>query len=252
MAYYKTKSSLLSLQKNLQMKKISILLIISLFIGNSVYSQGLSESIKKKFTVGADVFTDIWVGAPDNIDLRTIQQGATVFGMFNFPLGGEESLTTFSIGLGVRSHNMYSNSRIDDIKADTINFTPIPDDVIYQRSKVNLVYLDLPVELKLRFKNGFKTTIGFKAGWAIDSKEKYVGDRYEEYYGNQYDYTNRVGVNETTKDIRQLEKFSYGPTLRIGYKFISVYGYYQISSVFKRNLGPDMAPISIGLTITPF
>lgn len=234
------------------MKRLSILLIIAVFIGNNIYSQGLTESVKKKFTIGADVFTDIWVDAPDNIDLRTIHQGATAFGMFNFQLGGEESMTTFSIGLGVRSHNMYSNSRIDDIKADTINFTPIPDDVVYKRSKVNIVYLDLPVELKFKFESGFKATVGFKAGWLIDSKEKYVGDRYEEYYGNQYTYERRVGVKEKIKDIRQLENFSYGPTLRVGYKFISLYGYYQISSVFKRNLGPDMAPISIGLTITPF
>lgn len=234
------------------MKKILILLIITVFVSNLSYSQGLSESVKKKFTVGVDIFTDIWQGAPDDIDLRTIHQGATAFGMFNFQLGGEESMTSFSIGLGIRSHNMYSNSRIDDIKADTIHFTPIPDDVVYKRSKVNLVYLDLPVEFKLRFESGFKATIGFKAGWEIDSKEKYVGDRYEEYYGNQYTYERRIGVKDKTKELRQLENFTYGPTLRLGYKFISLYGYYQISSVFKRNLGPDMAPISIGLTITPF
>jgi len=233
------------------MKKILLLSIITIFLGQNSFSQGLSESLKKKFTVGVDLFTDIWQGAPDDIDLRTIHQGATVFGMFNFQLGGEESLTSFSLGLGIRNHNMYSNSRIDDIHADTLNFTPIPSDVIYKRSKINLVYLDLPMEFKLRFKNGFKVTPGFKVGWIIDSKEKYVGDRYEEYHGSQYD-DRLVGVTEKTKDIRHLENFTYGPTLRVGYKFISIYGYYQISSVFKRNLGPDLAPISIGLTITPF
>ena len=234
------------------MKKIPILLIIIIFIGHSAYSQGLSESIKKKFTVGVDVFTDIWQGAPDDIDLRTIHQGATAFGMFNFLLGGDESMTSFSIGLGIRNHNMYSNSRIDDIKGDTINFTAIPDDVVYKRSKINLVYLDLPVEFKIRFESGFKVTVGFKAGWIIDSKEKYVGDRYEEYYGDQFDYERRVGVKEKTKEIRHLENFSYGPTLRVGYKFVSLYSYYQISDVFKRRLGPPVHPISVGLTITPF
>lgn len=234
------------------MKKISLLLIIALFIGHSTYSQGLSESIKKKFTIGADVFTDIWIDTPDNIDLRTINQGATVFGMFNYQLGKKDGLTTFSVGVAIRNHNMYSNSRIDDIKADTINFTPIPDNVTYKRSKINLVYIDIPIEFKFKLENGFKAVVGFKVGWAINSKEKYVGDRYEEYYGNQYDYTNKIGVKEKTKKIRQLEEFAYGPTLRLGYKFITVYGYYQISSIFKRNLGPDTMPISVGLTITPF
>jgi hypothetical protein len=222
------------------MKKLVLLLIVSVFIGQNSYSQGLSEAVKKKFTVGADFFTDIWQGAPSDIDLRTIHQGATAFGMFNFQLG--ESLTSFSVGLGIRNHNMYSNSRIDDVKADTIHFTAIPDGVIYRRSKINIVYLDLPVEFKVRFDNGFKVTVGFKAGWKIDSKEKYFGDRYDV----------RIGVKEKSKDIRQLEGFSYGPTLRIGYKFISLYSYYQISDVFKRNVGPELRPISVGLTITPF
>ena len=231
------------------MKKIPILLIIAVLFGQLSYSQGISESIKKKFTVGVDVFTDIWQGAPDDIDLRTIHQGATAFGMFNFQLG--EGLTSFSVGLGIRNHNMYSNSRIDNIKADTIHFTAVPNDVVYKKSKVNLVYLDLPVEFKIRFESGFKLTVGFKAGWSIDSKEKYKGDRYEEYHGSQFN-GQRVGVMEKTKDIRHVETFSYGPTFRIGYKFVSLYGYYQISDVFKRNLGPAMHPISIGLTITPF
>lgn len=228
------------------MKKIIILLIITVFVSNISYSQGLSESVKKKFTVGVDVFTDIWLGAPDDIDLRTIHQGATAFGMFNFLLGGEESMTSFSIGLGIRNHNMYSNSRIDDIKADTINFTVIPGDADYKRSKINLVYLDLPVEFKMRFENGFKVTAGFKVGWIIDSKEKYVGDRYTTTA------TTTIGVIEKDKRIWHLESISYGPTLRFGYKFISLYGYYQISNAFKRNLGPALHPISIGLTITPF
>lgn len=209
-------------------------------MGQYAQSQGLSESIKKKFTIGADVYTDIWQGLPDGVESRTINQGATAFGMFNFQLG--ESITSFSIGLGIRNHNLYTNSKIDDFRGDTIVLTPIPDDVDYKRSKINLVYLDVPAEFKIRMENGFKVTVGFKVGWLIDSKEKYVGD----IYGST------LGVKEKSKKIWHTESISYGPTFRIGYKFISLYGYYQISDVFKRNLGPEVAPISIGLTITPF
>lgn len=209
-------------------------------MGQYTQAQGLSESIKKKFTVGADVYTDIWQGLPDGVESRTINQGATAFGMFNFQLG--ESITSFSIGLGIRNHNLYTNSKIDDFRGDTIVLTPIPDDVDYKRSKINLVYLDVPAEFKIRMENGFKVTVGFKVGWLIDSKEKYVGD----IYGTT------KGVKEKSKKIWHTESISYGPTFRVGYKFISLYGYYQISDAFKRNLGPEVAPISIGLTITPF
>ena len=222
------------------MKKSILILIVAIFIGQSSFSQGLSESVKKKFTIGADFFTDIWYGVPDGVDTRTINQGATVFGMLNFPLG--EGMTSFSIGLGIRNHNMYSDSRIMDVKADTITFTQIHDGVSYRRSKVNLVYLDLPVEFKIRFNSGFKVTVGFKAGWNIDSKTKYYGD----------DFDAPIGRKVKSKSIRHLESFSYGPTLRIGYKFVSLYSYYQISDAFTRNLGPELRPFSIGLTITPF
>ena len=228
------------MQKIYRMKKISLLFLIAILTSQFAFSQGVPETVKKKFTIGADVFTDIWQGVPDSLGLRTINQGANVFGMFNFDLGN--GMTSFSIGLGIRNHNMYTSSRIDDVKGDTINFIPIPDGVIWRRSKINLVYLDLPVEFKIRFDNGMKLTVGAKAGWIIDSKEKYYGDRW----------TERVGVTEKRKDIRQLENFTYGPTFRIGYKFISLYGYYQISDVFKKGLAPEIRPISVGLTITPF
>ena len=79
-------------------------------------------------------------------------------------------------------------------------------------------------------------------GYLIDSKQKYKGDRYDE----------AVMVKEKTKTIRQLEDWSYGFTLRVGYKFVSLYGYYQISNIFQRGKGPEMNPISVGITITPF
>jgi hypothetical protein len=231
------------------MKKVHIFLVTILLISFSfeAVSQVISESAKRKFTVGVDVFTDIWLYdiTPPYMDqffeLRTIQQGATAFMQYNMQIGNQE-LATFAFGLGIRNHNMYSNSVIEDIKADTIKFVSIPSSVEYRKSKVNLTYLDLPLEIKLRWKNGFKLVPGFKVGYLIDSKQKYKGDRYDE----------EIMVKEKTKTIRQIEDWSYGFTLRIGYKVASLYGYYQISDIFQNEKGPEMSPISIGITITPF
>ena len=231
------------------MKKphIFFVAILLLIFSYDSFSQVISESAKRKFTVGADIFTDIWLYSIDplymdsDFELRTIQQGATAFIQYNMQMGDKE-LVSFSFGLGIRNHNMYSNSVLHDIKADTIKFTSIPNSAEYRKSKVNLVYLDLPIELKLRWKNGFKLVPGFKVGYLIDSKQKYKGDRFDE----------AIMVKEKTKTIRQLEDWSYGFTLRVGYKFVSLYGYYQISNIFQRGKGPEMNPISVGITITPF
>lgn len=231
------------------MKKVHLFLVSILLMSFSfeAVSQVISESAKRKFTVGVDVFTDIWMYdinplyMDQSFELRTIQQGATAFIQYNMPIG-KQQLASFAVGLGIRNHNMYSNSVIEDVKADTIKFVGIPSGVDYRKSKVNLTYLDLPIEIKLRWKNGFKLVPGFKVGYRIDSKQKYKGDRFDE----------EVMVKEKTKTIRQTEDWSYGFTMRIGYKVVSLYGYYQISNIFEKEKGPEMSPISVGITITPF
>lgn len=224
------------------MKKIQFIIGLVLFsmLSGSLSAQIVSESAKRKITVGVDIFTDIWLNQPGGFDLRTIHQGATGFAMYNFQLA--ESKSDLSIGLGIRNHNIYTNARVDNVKGDTITMVPIPANVKYKRSKINLVYLDLPMEYKYRMNNGFKLGVGFKVGYLIDSKEKYVGSLV----------AGGPTVKIKNKGVKQLETYTYGPTLRIGYKSFNLFGYYQISNFFKHGLGPELAPLSIGLTITPF
>ncbi len=233
------------------MKKLLFPLIAFLIfvMASQSYGQMLSESAKRKITVGADIFTDIWQYSIDGTFLpsgfknRTINQGTNVFIMYNLAIG--ETLHSFSIGVGIGNHNMYSNSRVEDVKGDSIIFNLIPDKgpdkIDYRRSKINLTYVELPVEFKFRFKSGFKFSAGFKAGYLIDSKEKYVGTRPDGTW-----------EKVKNKDINYLQDFAFGATLRVGYKFITAFGYYQITKVFEVSRGPELSPFSVGITITPF
>lgn len=233
------------------MKKLSILIIllVALLTVQEVNAQVLSETAKQKVTVGVDLFTDIWLYddfdplLPPSFTFRTINQGVTVFVMYNFQIA--QSLNSFSIGLDIRNHNMYSNSVIKDIKADSIIYELITKD--YRRSKVNVTYIDLPVELKLRNDKGFKLGVGLKVGYKIGSKEKYVGNRTVP--GVPTDNTN---VNIKSAKIAQLEDWVFGATLRIGYKWFSAFGYYQFTPIYIQGRGPKLTPISVGITITPF
>jgi hypothetical protein len=219
------------------MRKTS-LLIVALLLFSIAQAQVISNN-SKAFTVGFDLFTDIWLSPPSDMKARTINQGFNVFATYNFALS-EKSPHTFSIGLGLRTHNLFSDNIIRDIHADTISFTKIDQE--YKRSKMNLVYLEVPMELRFRFNNAWKLGIGFKASMEMDSKLKYLGRLVE----------NGPSVKMKEKDINQLEKYTFGPTLRFGYKWISVFGFYQISSVFEPDLGPKLAPVSVGITLSPF
>ena len=77
----------------------------------------------------------------------------------------------------------------------------------------------------------------------MSSKDKYVGDQPGEAKGKTM--IKRKTLNHT-------EDWAYGFTLRFGYKSFNLFGYYQLSNIFKKGRGPQMYPISVGLTITPF
>ncbi|MFA8449127.1 MAG: outer membrane beta-barrel protein [Bacteroidales bacterium] len=232
--------------------------ILSLFIGllilSSSYAQqdNVLKDTKKKFSIGVDVFTDLWQisGDPGVVTptARAINQGANVFGMYTKPLG--KSNFSFAIGLGLGMHNLYSDSRIQDVNADVIKFEKIPEGVSYSRSKISLTYLDAPFEIRFLTKGDFRISAGFKVGLKINSHDKYKGDSYS------YDKDNKLvtgaSVVEKRRDINNIEPWRYGATFRIGYKWATLFGYYQLSDTFRGNKGPKIAPISVGISFVSF
>lgn len=86
--------------------------------------------------------------------------------------------------------------------------------------------------------------IGFKLGYMVNGHSKWVGDDYIDNTSNELKFA--------VKNIRNIEKFAYGPTLRVGYKWFNVNAYYSLSSVFVKGKGPDMYPISVGFILMPF
>jgi hypothetical protein len=81
-------------------------------------------------------------------------------------------------------------------------------------------------------------------GFLIDSHTKYIGDDYI------FDGTDRIHVK--FKDVRNIEKFRYGVTARFGWKFINLTGFYSLTGLFKKGKGPDLYPISVGISFMPF
>ncbi len=226
------------------MKRITlgIFLLFALISSQSIRAQSLSESAMKKVTVGVDIFTDIWVNAPTNVQIRTIHPAANGYITYNMGVG-ESKKFTFGIGLGIGSHNMYSNNGfIKDVKSDTIKYIQVTKGLKMKRSKFTVTYLEVPLELRFKSKLGIKISLGFKLGYMIDSKEKYVGATI----------ANGPIQIIKRKKISQLNSFSYSPTLRIGYKSFNLFFSYALGPVFRVGHGPQLHPMSLGITLTPF
>jgi len=226
------------------MKKLVLFSLLSIF-GLVVVAQPAAESTMKKVSVGYDVYTSIWLNMPTGIKTRTINQGANVFLMYNHLMG--EKGFSFAGGLGVSSENLYlKDAYVPNVKADSIAFTDLPDGVDIKRSKLNVTYIDIPIEMRFVTKSKMRFTLGMKFGFLVDSKTKIKGDAFDS------EGTLGWGTKEKHKDVNQLESTRFGVQARIGYKWVHLYGYYSLNKVFKADKGPQMYPISVGVTFMPF
>jgi hypothetical protein len=233
-------------------KLLLILLITSTF---QLYSQTTGSDVKPKTsTLGSvtsdafiiNLYTDIWQNVPDSIKNRTINQGMSVAGMYNIKMG--KGNLSFAFGLGVSSHNFYSNGLLGlDTNLSCVLY-PIPSEVNgkaihYQVNKLSVTYLQIPIEFRFKTASKFRFALGFNFGFRFDVHTKYRGDNYNNADG---------GIFVKTKKIANLEKMNYTISARIGYKWAILNASYSLNSMFKKDTGPQLYPISIGLTAIPF
>jgi hypothetical protein len=224
------------------MKRLFIIILCAVAL--NVYSQVVNEKTKRLFTIGVDVFSDIWQDVPKTVEPRTINPGVNVFGSYNFMFG--ESNVSFSPGIGLGIHNMFHSSFLYT-NNDSSYFVPIQDtmpNLSYKRTKLVLPYLDIPLEIRYKSKGEFRMAVGFKFGFLIRSHTKYKGDDFLAELQHTTIYKKKM--------IRFIENNRYGFTARIGYKWLNIYGFYQLSTLFEKDKGAQMYPISVGLTLIPF
>ncbi len=225
------------------MKKIIFLL--SIILTTNCFSQNIDESTRKKFSSVLDMYTDIWINVPGGVDTRTINQGVNFSLLYDYRFG--KSNFSFAIGLGIGAHNFYSNSfPVVDSLGNSI-LEPISDlypGIDYKRNKISVTYFDIPLELRLRTKKEIRASVGLKFGFLINSHTKYVGDDYISYTDDK--------LRVKFRDVKNIETFRYGITARVGWKWVNLIGYYSFAGLFKKDKGPDLYPISVGISLIPF
>ena len=220
------------------MRKSFLILATLMLVSFMAKAQLIKDRTNGKLTVGFDLYTDINTGSSyENFKLRDINQGFGTYMTYNFPMG--ESKHTVSLGAGVSSHNYYMKSAWLANPYDyAITFT----EASVKRSKINLNYLDIPMELNFRIADKFKISFGAKVCFLISSKSKVIGD----VFGDGHKWEVRYG------DINALESIVYSSFARIGYRCVNLYIGYQFTNSFKQDRGPVILPFSIGIGIRPY
>lgn len=222
------------------MRKIIILCFL-VFSGINTIAQSTDNLYEKPFNIGLDMFNTFWMDLPEGMSQKGLNIGYSVYGMYNYRFN--TSQYSFAGGVGISIYNLASNSLIDDVRAEIITITPIPENVSYDRSKLSFSYLDIPIELRYKSEKSFRLAFGFRVGFRLDNHFTYKGNRLD---GSE------VAITVKEKDVSNVEKIALGTTFRIGYKWINLNVYYSLTNIFEVEKGPEFKPFSIGISFMPF
>lgn len=223
------------------MRKILALAVAILF---AVNIQAQTNKFTENFTTGIDIFNDFVQDSPEGIQFKDVNLGSNIYGMYNYVI--PKSKISLAIGLGLGMHNLRSNGILTDT-SNVSYFVPYPDKVNnvavdYSANKLQLTYLDIPAEIRFKSEKGFRLALGIKAGYLISAHTKFKGDDPE---GGR-----AIKIKEG--NLPNLEKWRFGPTFQIGYKWVNFTGFYSLSKVFVNPNGPQIYPVSIGIALRPF
>ncbi len=228
------------------MKRTILFFLATIAVSSALYAQKQTgDQFLKKFSSGVDVINDVVMDVPDGIKFRTINPGVNVYGLYAYPIG--KSNFAFAIGAGLGMHNLHSNGILSDTSGVSF-FTKFPEKdangqkIDYKKNKISLTYLDIPAELRFKSKSGIRFAVGVKVGLLINAHTKFKGD----------DPADGKSMKIKESSLPNFETWRFGPTMQLGYKWVNLTGFYSVTKVFKANEGPQIYPISIGISLRPY
>lgn len=231
------------------MRKIFVTVILALF-ATTLVAQDYNSDQEKKIDFGFDVFYDFWQNMPDSMGSNGLSLGTSIYAMYEKQIWTEDGRYRLALGAGITTHKLSSNSYLDSLSYAPARLKSL-DNIDYKKSTIVVTYLDFMAELRYKSPSKFRFAVGAKIGFRIGSHTKYNGE------GLEYDQEGLLvgtGIDEKVirKDVQFLERMRFGPTLKIGYGFLNLNVYYSLSKLFSEENGPELYPISVGLTFNPF
>jgi hypothetical protein len=194
-----------------------------------------------------------WSGKPDSIKTTGISRSFNMYFLIDFPFKTDPR---FSVALGPgfgTDHIFFDKTNITHTNhQNPLQFQNLADTNHFDKYKLVNAFLELPVELRFclnpeNTNKSFKVALGAKVGVQVSAHTK--GKRWVDKDGDLV-----AGFDDKYVQKNKDKYFFNGNRLvgmlRIGYGVLSLYGSYQLGSLVKEGLGPQVKPYSIGLTIS--
>ncbi|MFP4288699.1 MAG: outer membrane beta-barrel protein [Bacteroidales bacterium] len=228
------------------MEKVKTLVILFFLTLSSslTYSQDIIPmKATDRFMIG--LFTDVWSDLPSGMDTKVINRGISIDMMQDFPLGN--SNFSLGLGLGYMGQNLYSDNYLYTLFEGNYDFVEIDEEVVVEKSKLSLNYLQVPFEVRFRTRNlpeNLRIHLGARAGLLINAHNKYLGGDLE-------------GLSDKERKFKEsklgnVEQFNFGLLARVGYSRFNVFAYMPLMAVFEDNNAEDASFLSVGLTFIVF
>lgn len=241
------------------MRKL-VVILIALVAALPSFSQEIQTTPKKKTYDlshrAADHFMvqfalNSWQGAPDSIDshIKGLQKSGNVYVMLDKPFKANPRFS-IAAGLGIGTSNIYFKKMIVNIGATSTKLPFVSTDSgnTYKKFKVSTAYLELPIEFRFTSdpstpNTGFKAAVGIKVGTMLNAHTKAKGLKTS---GGSV--INSKTVKESTKNYFNTTRLA--ATARLGYGNFSLFGAYDLTSLFKDGVAPDIKGFQVGLTFS--
>lgn len=184
-----------------------------------------------------DFFWNSWIGDQNGVKTKFYAIGHSINLMFDIPFS-KKSRFGIAMGLGYSHFNVRSDGEL--------SFVPDNDGGYYTElmpydppkrwiNRTVFNFLEVPFELRFRARKErgkFKFYPGFKAGYMFEYFHKW---RIE---GAEYKLFNFPDVN----------RFHYGPTLRMGFDNVMLFGYYDMTYLFSRPESSKLQLFGLGVS----
>lgn len=189
-----------------------------------------------------DFHHSFWMNAPQRIMPQKFNPGFTLSGMWDFLLP-HKSPISFGLGVGFSYYTLYSDAMLKSDALRSMQFYVIPDEVTFSVSKVTYNNVNIPFEVRYRHRSGFKFSVGMRLGLTTGISYRYKG----------YDPSGSgVKINYKSYEVFNKAKFNYDIYVRTGWKAVGGYFSYQVTKLFDANKGPQIYPMTVGITVNFF
>ncbi|MGC4101072.1 outer membrane beta-barrel protein [Ferruginibacter sp.] len=240
------------------MKKI-VLVVVAFVSAAAAIAQDKNKTTSKTDLINRagdhimlQLSTDHWAGTlPDSIKDHTkgLSRGANIYVMMNKPFKNNPQFSA-AFGVGIGSTNMYFKNINIDVKstATKLPFTSLDSTSHFKKYKLTTAYLEIPVELRFvkdpsRMNKSLKAAIGIKVGTLLSVHTK--GKTLQNKSGSTINSYTEKEYNK-----RFFNSTRLAATGRVGLGNYSIFGSYQITTLLKDGVGPEIHPFEIGFCLS--